>query len=188
MLADTNVQLEHYGLSLARMGNFDINLADEDSANLKDLATKTAGSRLAGSFGQYAAGEALLGAGEGMAQGGGAGTQAAFIGAGFGIAGSMAAAPGQPAPPVPPTPGFAGGGAGFVGQAGAAAGTCTAGCGAAVPAGAKFCPGCGAAQAPATQFCIACGVEMPVGSKFCPSCGESQTPATQPPEEPEAEG
>lgn len=182
VLADTNVQLEHYGLSLARMGNFDINLADEDAANLKDLATKTAGSRLAGSFGQYAAGEALLGAGEGMAQGGGAGTQAAFIGAGFGIAGSMAAAPGQPAPPVPPAPGFAGGGAGFVGQAGTTAGSCTAGCGATVPAGAKFCPGCGAAQAPATQFCIACGAEMPGGAKFCPSCGESQTPAAQAPD------
>jgi RNA polymerase subunit RPABC4/transcription elongation factor Spt4 len=95
----------------------------------------------------------------------------------------MAGAPGQPAPPVPPTPGFAGGGAGFVGQGGTAVGTCTAGCGAAVPSGAKFCPGCGAAQT-ATQFCIACGVEMPSGAKFCPSCGESQTPTAQDPTPP----
>ena len=172
VIAATNEQLADYGLMLARMGNFDVNLADEDAANLKDLATKTAGSRLAGSFGQYAAGEALLGAGEGMAKGGGAGTQSAFIGAGFGVAQTMAQAPGQPAPPVPPAPGFAGGGAGFV--QGGAPGTCSAGCGAAVPAGAKFCPGCGAQQAPATQFCIECGKEMPGGSKFCPSCGANQ--------------
>jgi membrane protease subunit (stomatin/prohibitin family) len=177
VLAATNQQLENYGLLLARMGNFDVNLADEDAANLKDLATKTAGSRLAGSFGQYAAGEALLGAGEGMSKGGGAGTQSAFIGAGFGVAQTMAQAPGQPGPPIPPTPGFAGGGAGFVQEGAAGAGTCTAGCGVDVPAGAKFCPGCGAAQAPSKQFCISCGTEMPGGSKFCPSCGAAQAPA-----------
>lgn len=182
----TNAQLAHYGLSLARMGNFDINLADEDAANLKDLATKTAGSRLAGSFGAYAAGEALLGAGEGMAQGGGAGVQSAFIGAGFGVAQTMAQAPAQPAPPVPEAPGFAGGGAGFVasGAAGATAGTCTAGCGTTVPAGAKFCPGCGAAQA-TKQFCTQCGAEVPGDARFCPGCGTARggAPAT-----PAAEG
>ena len=190
VIAATNVQLEHYGLSLARMGNFDINLADEDQANLKDLATKTAGSRLAGSFGAYAAGEALLGAGEGMAQGGGAGTQAAFMGVGFGAAQTMAQAPAQPAPPVPQAPGFAGGGAGFVQQGGAAAGACTAGCGAAVPAGAKFCPGCGTEQATA-HFCTQCGTQVPAGSKFCPGCGTAQGPAAEggappPPTEPPA--
>src|ERR1700744_3375052 len=64
------------------MGNFDVNLSEKDEAQLKTLAKDTAYSRLAGSFQQYAAGEMALGAGEGMAQGGGA-LSGAFLGAGI---------------------------------------------------------------------------------------------------------
>jgi membrane protease subunit (stomatin/prohibitin family) len=77
-LSAGNTQLADYGVELSRLGNFNINLSDDDEAALKGLAKDTAYSRLAGSFGQYAQGEALLGAGEGMAKGGGAGTQSAF--------------------------------------------------------------------------------------------------------------
>jgi membrane protease subunit (stomatin/prohibitin family) len=61
-----NEQLSAYGVMITRMGNFDINLAPEDSEQLKRLAKDTSYSRLAGSFNQYAAGEMALGAGEGM--------------------------------------------------------------------------------------------------------------------------
>ncbi|MGZ4773069.1 MAG: SPFH domain-containing protein, partial [Ilumatobacteraceae bacterium] len=78
-----NAQLQTYGLTLVRMGNFDINLAEEDEARLKTLAKDVSYSRLAGGFQQYAAGEAMLGAGQGMAQGGGA-VSGAFLAAGMG--------------------------------------------------------------------------------------------------------
>jgi membrane protease subunit (stomatin/prohibitin family) len=66
-----NEQLATYGLALVRMGNFDVNLSDDDEATLKGLAKDTAYSRLAGSFQQYASGEMMKGAGEGMSKGGG---------------------------------------------------------------------------------------------------------------------
>ncbi|MGH9077765.1 MAG: SPFH domain-containing protein, partial [Acidimicrobiales bacterium] len=91
-----NDQLVSYGLALVRMGNFDVNLSEQDEAQLKTLAKDTAYSRLAGSFNQYAAGEMALGAGEGMAKGGAA-TGGAFLAAGLG-AGGAAAVPAQPGP------------------------------------------------------------------------------------------
>ena len=50
-----------------------------------------------------------------------------------------------------------------------AAATC-ADCGAAVPAGAKFCPGCGKPR-PANRFCPECGAKAAEGAKFCAECG-----------------
>ena len=70
-ITSANGQLEAYGIALTRMGNFDINLSPEDANQLKQLAKDTSYSQLAGGFGQYAAGEMALGAGQGMAQGGG---------------------------------------------------------------------------------------------------------------------
>jgi membrane protease subunit (stomatin/prohibitin family) len=108
-----DAQLENYGVTISRLGNLDVNLAEEDSARLKKLAGDTAYSRLAGGFLQAAQAEALQGAGEGMAQGGGAVTPM-FLGAGLGMAGQMMQAPQQAPPyPPPPAPGFAGGGAGY---------------------------------------------------------------------------
>ena len=66
-----NNQLSTYGVALIRMGNFDVNLSEADEAQLKSLAKDTAYSRLAGGFNRYAAGEMALGAGQGMAKGGG---------------------------------------------------------------------------------------------------------------------
>src|SRR6201999_1558085 len=70
-ITSSNGQLESYGLALTRMGNFDINLSPEDATQLKQLAKDTSYSQLAGGVGEYAAGEMALGAGQGMAQGGG---------------------------------------------------------------------------------------------------------------------
>src|ERR1700729_2094643 len=107
-ITSSNGQLEAYGIALTRMGNFDINLAEEDAKQLKQLAKDTSYSQLAGGFQQYAAGEMALGAGQGMAQGGGA-TEGAFLAAGFALPGMMQQqmqrpAPAQQAPPPPPAP------------------------------------------------------------------------------------
>jgi membrane protease subunit (stomatin/prohibitin family) len=189
-----NNQLSPYGVALTRMGNFDINLSEGDEAQLKTLAKDTAYSRLAGGFNRYAAGEMALGAGQGMAKGGGA-DQGAFLAAGLGLGGQMSGGGGGQGPagepgPVPPTgPGFAGGGGGFVGGgptpssgpgAGAAAPagatvTCTS-CQSEQPAGSKFCSSCGSALPPPAGHCDGCGADNAATSRFCAQCGQPLGP------------
>ncbi len=186
-----NNQLSPYGVALTRMGNFDVNLSEADEAQLKTLAKDTAYSRLAGGFNRYAAGEMAIGAGQGMAKGGGA-DQGAFLAAGLGLGGQMTGGgqgPGEPGPVPPAGPGFAGGGAGFVGGgpppgsgpgAGAAAPagatvTCT-NCQAQQPAGSKFCSSCGATLPPPAGHCDACGADNAATAKFCAQCGQGLGP------------
>jgi membrane protease subunit (stomatin/prohibitin family) len=172
-LEAANEQLDPYGVTLTRMGNFDINLPPEDAAQLKQLAKDTSYSQLAGGFQRYAAGEMALGAGQGMAQGGGA-TEGAFLAAGLGLGGGLGQpgfgqqAPQQPPAPQPqaqqpqaPEPA----------QPSPAAGTVCTSCHTPGPAGAKFCSNCGQPMAPAVQHCTECGTELPSGARFCASCG-----------------
>jgi membrane protease subunit (stomatin/prohibitin family) len=163
-ITSANGQLEAYGIALTRMGNFDINLLPEDAAQLKQLAKDTSYSQLAGGFQRYAAGEMALGAGQGMAQGGGA-TDGAFLAAGFGVAGGLAGMGQQAAPPPPPAPAAA------PAAAATAAGPVCASCSTANPGGAKFCMGCGQALAPAVRHCTQCGTELPSAARFCANCG-----------------
>ena len=149
-----NDALASYGLTIVRMGNFDVNLAEEDEARLKTLAKDASYSRLAGGFQQYAAGEAMLGAGQGMAQGGGA-VQGAFLAAGLGFGQQIAAPQQQQAAPPPQGP------------APTAGPSCTS-CGVVSGPGSKFCSGCGTAIATAVH-CIECG--QVVEGKFCAGCG-----------------
>jgi membrane protease subunit (stomatin/prohibitin family) len=169
-----DAQLENYGITISRLGNLDVNLAEEDSARLKKLAGDTAYSRLAGGFLQAAQAEALQGAGEGMAQGGGAVTPM-FLGAGLGMAGQMMQAPGQAAPyPPPPAPGFAGGGAGYAPAPQQAAAPAPAPVPAApAPAAAPPDPAPTAAPAAAADgaVCAACSAQLRDGAKFCDNCG-----------------
>ena len=166
-ITSTNGQLESYGLALTRMGNFDINLAPEDAAQLKQLAKDASYSQLAGGFQQYAAGEMALGAGQGMSQGGGA-TEGAFLAAGFALPGMMAGAMQQqqqrpaPAPQAPPAP---------AAPPTVVAGPTCASCHTSNPVGAKFCMSCGTAMAPQVRHCTECGNELPGGAKFCANCG-----------------
>jgi membrane protease subunit (stomatin/prohibitin family) len=171
-ITSSNGQLEAYGIALTRMGNFDINLAEEDAKQLKQLAKDTSYSQLAGGFQQYAAGEMALGAGQGMAQGGGA-TQGAFLGAGLMLPGMMAGAMQQQQPPAPQAPPQAPPPAQAPAPA-TAAGPACASCSTPNPAGAKFCMGCGQVLAPAVKHCTECGTELPGAAKFCANCG---TPA-----------
>ncbi len=177
-----NAELGDYGIAITRLGNLDINLDEEDSARLKKLAGDTAYSRLAGGYLQAAQAEMMQGAGQGMAQGGGA-VAPMFLGAGLGMAGQMQA-PQAPAYPPPPAPGFAGGGQGYAPPAPPAPAaqpppvaqpappapatvTCPS-CQAQVRSGAKFCDSCGTALA---RHCTNCGAELTPGGKFCAECG-----------------
>jgi membrane protease subunit (stomatin/prohibitin family) len=179
-----NGQLAAYGVQLTRMGNFDINLSPDDEQQLKQLLKDTAYSQLAGGFQKYAAGEMALGAGQGMAQGG-AGTEGAFLGAGFGLASAFGAQQAQamqaqqeaaqraaeqygaPHGPggTPQQPAYGPGSTAQqppYGQQGPPA--------AAAPAPA-------AAQAAAGVVCAACQAANPAGAKFCMSCGQGLAPA-----------
>jgi len=176
-----NGQLAAYGVQLTRMGNFDVNLSPEDEQQLKQLAKDTSYSQLAGGFQNYAAGEMALGAGEGLAKGG-AGTEGAFLGAGFGLASAFGAQQAQAMQShqaeaaqraaqqygVP------------YGQGGPAQG----GQGAPPQGGPPQAPPAQPVpQAPPTQqaaagsVCASCEAANPAGAKFCMSCGQGLAPA-----------
>lgn len=114
---------------------------------------------LAGSYQAYAAGQAVMGAGQGMAAhgvGGGVAGLGAQMAIGVGMGNAMAGgiAPSAPAPILSP-----GGTQVSCGK-----------CGAKQPGG-KFCAECGAALVPQKRFCSACGVELTATAKFCSNCG-----------------
>jgi membrane protease subunit (stomatin/prohibitin family) len=185
-----NGELADYGIAITRLGNFDINLDDDDNARLKKLAGDTAYSRLAGGFMQAAQAEMMQGAGQGMAQGGGA-VAPIFFGAGMGLGQQMQAPPPAPYPP-PPAPGFAGGGQGYAPPAppaptqpppapAAAAETAVAtvacaNCQAEVRVGAKFCAECGN---PMSRHCSNCNASLSPAAKFCAECGTATAPPAE---------
>ena len=81
------------GVSIIRFGNFTISIKPDDEATLKKLSKDVAYSKLAGGFAQYAQGQAMLGAAEGMAKGGdegGAASGNALGGMGLGVGLGMA--------------------------------------------------------------------------------------------------
>ncbi|MFO0695686.1 MAG: SPFH domain-containing protein [Polyangiales bacterium] len=130
-----------------------------------------------GNFGAYAAGRAMMGAGEGMAKGGGEGgggpmMAGAGMAAGMGMAQAMVGAFQQgthpaagAAPAAPPA-------AAAAAAAPAAAGALVAcpACSAQVPPG-KFCAECGGSLAPKPRFCPSCGQQGAPAAKFCQNCG-----------------
>ncbi|PTL77822.1 SPFH domain-containing protein [Vitiosangium sp. GDMCC 1.1324] len=89
VIAGLKPHVDGYGLTVVRMGNFHISIKEEDEATLKKLSKDVAYSRLAGGFQQYAQGQAMLGASEGMAKGGG-GADGALQGMGMGMGFGMA--------------------------------------------------------------------------------------------------
>jgi membrane protease subunit (stomatin/prohibitin family) len=120
-----------------------------------------------GNFQGYAVGHAMMGAGDGMAKGGGD-TGVAGVGAqmavGIGMAGALQQGMMAHQPQAQPNaPG------------GAKAVACPK-CAAQVPPG-KFCQECGSplAVAPPKRFCTGCGAELG-SAKFCPGCGTATAP------------
>jgi membrane protease subunit (stomatin/prohibitin family) len=92
VIAATGAHTDSYGVQIVRFGNFTLSIKPEDEATLKKLSKDVAYSRLAGGFQQYAQGQAMLGAAEGMAKGGGEGTGSgnAMGGMGMGMGMGMA--------------------------------------------------------------------------------------------------
>lgn len=83
--------VDPYGVTVVRFGNFTVSIKPEDEATLKKLTKDQAYSKLAGGFQQYAQGQAMLGAAEGMSKGGdGSGSGAALQGMGLGVGFGMA--------------------------------------------------------------------------------------------------
>ncbi|WP_426754065.1 SPFH domain-containing protein [Myxococcus sp. Y35] len=86
VIAGLKPHVDGYGLTVVRMGNFHVSIKEEDEATLKKLGKDVAYSRLAGGFQQYAQGQAMLGAAEGMAKGGeGSGNALGGMGMGMGF-------------------------------------------------------------------------------------------------------
>ena len=78
----------HLRLAIVRMGNFDVNLSDGGRGAAEEPGQGHRLSRLAGGFNQYARGEMALGAGQGMAKGGGS-DSGVFLAAGLGLGGQL---------------------------------------------------------------------------------------------------
>ena len=122
---------------------------------------------LAGSYQGYAAGQAVMGAGQGMAAhgvgGGGIAGMGAQMAVGVGMGNVMAQgfAPQGPQA-IAPAPTFSPGGTQV---------TCGK-CGAKQPGG-KFCADCGTPLVVQKKFCSGCGAELGAGAKFCAGCGAS---------------
>jgi len=161
VLAGTKPHVDGYGLTVVRMGNFTISIKEEDETTLKRLTKDTAYSKLAGGFQQYAQGQAMLGAAEGMAKGG-EGGGGALQGAGLGVGFGMAQVFTQQQQQRPAT-----------GPAAVAGGITCPKCGA-VGTG-KFCASCGQPLAPVVGKCAECGSDVAPGAKFCGNCGKPIT-------------
>lgn len=171
--------VDHYGVQIVQMGNFVISIKDEDESNLKKLYTDAAYVRMAGGmqgYQQFAAGKAMMGAGEGMASGGGgAGGDGnpmlggAALGVGFGMANMFQQnAPGATAPASSnQSPGQLKGDARTGG--GTDRVTCPS-CNKPVAPG-KFCAECGKPLPSGPKFCKECGLKIGSDAKFCPECG-----------------
>jgi membrane protease subunit (stomatin/prohibitin family) len=73
-----------YGIEIARLGNFALNMKEEDETSLKEFRKEAAYAKMAGGYQQYATGRMMIGAGKGMEKGGESGGTA-LSGAGLGM-------------------------------------------------------------------------------------------------------
>jgi len=168
VLAGVGRHVASYGIEIVRLGNFVIAIDEQDALNLRRLYTDAAYLRTVGGVGnfqQFAAGKALMGAGEGMAKGGGGDgggggvLGGAALGVGLGMA-QMLVKDQRGGETLAP----------------ASAGVVCGKCGKSVPPG-KFCTSCGnelaAGPAPgaAAAFCTSCGSPLAPNAKFCGQCG-----------------
>ena len=159
-LNSVNPKLAQLGLTLCSFVIENISLPEEVEKSM-DKRTSMGVLGNLDQYAKYQAAEAMREAANNPAGGGMAG-MGVGMGAGAAMGQMFAQSMGQQtAPAAAPAP-----------AAAAATVTCSA-CGAAIAAGAKFCPECGAKQA-AGGFCTACGAAITPGAKFCPECGAKQ--------------
>jgi membrane protease subunit (stomatin/prohibitin family) len=160
-IAQVQRNIQSYGLQIVRLGNFTITLKPEDEEKLKSYLQDVQYTKLAGGFQQYGAGEAMIGAGKGLAQGpgSGGGVNPAFFGVGMGMGGMVAGQMGQ-----------------TVASGGQIMVRCP-NCHALNAENAKFCSACGQSLAPApapsgaTMACPKCGTQNAATARFCTNCG-----------------
>jgi len=170
VLEGVGKHVDDYGVEVARLGNFVIDIDEEDADNLKKMYTDAAYLRTVGGvqgYQQFAAGKAMMGAGEGLAKGGGDGEGGgggggglmggAGLGVGFGMAQMLVRDSGGGESLAPATPGV----------------VCPE-CMASVAPG-KFCSACGGSMekkvASGGGFCTGCGAAMAADAQFCAQCG-----------------
>ena len=177
VLAGLGTHVEGYGLRIARLGNFHVGIDEDDASNLKRLYTDAAYLRTVGGVDQYqrfAAGRAMMGAGEGMARGGGGGggggggdasglLGGAGLGVGFGLAQMLVQDHRGGQPMTVATPGVV-----------------CASCLENVAPG-KFCNHCGEelkaavpGLAAAATTCTTCKAPLTPDAKFCGQCGSQR--------------
>lgn len=176
VLAGLGRHVASYGIEIVRMGNFVVAIDESDASNLRRLYTDAAYLRTVGGVEQYqrfAAGKALLGAGEGLARGGsgggsgGEGASGLLGGAGLGVGLGLAqllvrdARGGEMLAP-------------------ATAGVVCPACIATVPPG-RFCSACGAELGKRVEelrasesFCGGCGSPLGPQAHFCGQCGRAR--------------
>ncbi|GAB5542438.1 MAG: SPFH domain-containing protein [Sandaracinaceae bacterium] len=175
--------LSEIGVQFLELGDFSINFDADDQKRLEEAQARYADLKVkkrakdelgGGNFMNYAAGEAMLGAGQGMAQGGGEGgggggamQGGAGLGMGFAMANMFAqnmqpqqGQPQQPPPQQPPPQPV---------QAGGGMVQCPS-CSATVAPG-KFCAECGSSLVPQPKPCPSCSTVAAPGAKFCAECG-----------------
>ena len=167
--------VQEYGIQIVRLGNFVVAIDEEDADNLKRLYTDAAYLRTVGGVGAYkefAAGKALMGAGEGMAKGGGPGGDGAGGAAGAGMMGGAGLGVGLGLAQL-----LVKDHRGGETLAPAAPGVVCPACSASVSAG-KFCSACGTelaapkeTAAVASGFCTSCGSTLSPDARFCGACG-----------------
>jgi membrane protease subunit (stomatin/prohibitin family) len=149
-------EFKSLGLELTKFIVENISLPEEVEAAM-DKRTSMGVIGDVNRYAQFQAADAMRDAAQNPSGGAGLG---AGLGAGFAVgnmmAGSMTEAMKQQ-------------GATTSGGAGAAATEKCVKCGAAMPAGSKFCSECGASQAPAK--CSNCQHDLKPGAKFCDECG-----------------
>ncbi|MDB4942522.1 MAG: hypothetical protein JWP97_2056 [Labilithrix sp.] len=187
--------LNEIGVRILQMGQFNLNFSEEDRQRLVEANAEIAKANrgvkvaeaaakakqfeldqrfgqdsryvkeLAGNYNNYAAGQAIIGAGEGMknfgVEGGGIAGAGVQMAMGVNMANQMG---GAMQAQQPSQPQFTPGGAMV---------TC-AKCGTKQPGG-KFCAECGGQLAQAKKFCSNCGLETAANAKFCANCGTSAT-------------
>jgi membrane protease subunit (stomatin/prohibitin family) len=121
-------------------------------------------NELAGNYANYASGQALIGAGQGLAKGGdNTGGSAASLGVGFALANQLAQGLGGAQSGASPGPAARGPGP-------APARVSCPSCKQQVAPG-KFCSECGTTLAPTPRVCSACNTEGAAGARFCAGCG-----------------
>jgi len=161
-IAAVQRQIASYGLQIVRLGNFTITLKPEDEDRLKTYLKDVQYTTLAGGFQAYGAGEAMLGAGQGLAQGRGpGGGNPAIVGVGVGLGGLVAGQAGQTI------------------ATGSQIQVRCSNCNGLNAESARFCTHCGQALSPApppagaTVACPRCQANNAATAKVCSNCGQA---------------